>query len=135
MEFTPENINKPSDLPENGVFVFGSNLMGRHGAGAAKTAAKHFGAVHGIGIGHLGQSYAIPTKGYVLTSRLSVEEIRPYVQKFIAYAKDNKHLKFYVTQIGCGLAGHDPKEISQLFKKIKGLDNVVLPENFAKFIT
>ena len=97
-----ENIEKrisPSrivSLEENEIFVFGSNLAGMHGGGAARVAADLFGAVWGQGVGLQGQSYAIPTM------QGGVETIKPYVDEFIAFAKEHQELKFLVTRIGCG---------------------------------
>ena len=84
-EYTPERI---AELGEDEVFVFGSNLEGMHGGGAARTAYQRFGAVWGEGVGHHGQSYAIPTM------HGGVEQIRPYVDEFVEYARANKHLRF-----------------------------------------
>lgn len=120
--FTPPVRLK--ELPENGVFVFGSNLAGHHGGGAAADAVKYFGAVFGKGEGIQGKSYAIPTM------QGSVETIRPYVDSFINYAKENPNLLFYVTPIGCGIAGHSIHEIAPLFKQALDMDNVLLPRSF-----
>ena len=100
---------------ENMIFVFGSNLSGYHGAGAAKFAMRHFGAVYGKGIGHVGRSYAIPTKDKRIRT-LSIGMIAGYVNDFIKYAKQHPELTFQVTQIGCGLAGYTAKDIAPLFK-------------------
>lgn len=112
-------------LKEGEIFVFGSNLAGRHGAGAAKTAVTKFGAIYGQGIGLQGQSYGIPTKSKNLKS-LPLEEIEKYVNEFIDFAKNNKDKIFYVTRIGCGLAGYTDNQIKPMFiGKIP--NNVVLP--------
>ena len=124
MRFTPENI---SVLAENEVFVFGSNLAGLHGGGAAKVALERFGAENAKGIGHFGQSYAIPTKDELIET-LPIEEISEHVAAFIEYAKTKPELTFFVTQIGCGLAGYSPDDIGPLFSNVP--DNVVLPETF-----
>lgn len=121
--FTPEMIDR---LAENEVFVFGSNLGGFHAGGAARAAAKLFGAVWGQGVGLQGQSYAIPTM------QGGVETIKPYVDQFIAFAKAHPELFFYVTRIGCGIAGFRDKEIAPLFSEAVGLHNVCLPESFVK---
>jgi hypothetical protein len=92
----PERI---TELKPNEVFVFGSNLAGAHGGGAAWLAYNRFGAIWGQGTGLQGQSYGIPTM------QGGVETIRPYVDEFISFAKTRPDLKFYVTQIGCGIAG------------------------------
>ena len=109
------------------IFVFGSNLAGRHGKGAALTASRDYGAVYGIGVGRTGNSYAIPTKGYRLeVLPLSVIEI--YVKDFLSYAKDNPGLIFLVTKIGCGLAGYKEAQISPMFKDSP--ENCELPDGW-----
>lgn len=97
------------------IFVFGSNLAGRHGKGAALTAREQFGAVYGQGDGRQGNSYAIPTKGFDLRSRLSLAEIKPYVDSFIKYANQSNDT-FLVTRIGCGLAGYSDEDIAPMFR-------------------
>lgn len=96
-------------------FVFGSNLAGVHGAGAARYALNHEGAIWGKGIGHHGNSYAIPTKDQNIQS-LPLEDIRVFVKDFIWFAEMNPDLLFKVTQIGCGLAGFKPEQIAPMFK-------------------
>lgn len=118
---TPDNI---AALPKNGIFVFGSNLRGMHGGGAAAFAYRHFGARIGVGVGLQGQSYAIPTM------QGGVETIRPYVDQFIAFARTNPHLHFYVTPIGCGIAGFSSTDIAPLFAEALELTNVSLPADF-----
>nr|WP_294881396.1 hypothetical protein [Prevotella sp.] len=115
-------------LKENEIFVFGSNLAGMHGGGAARIARLHFGAVMGKGIGLQGQSYAIPTM------QGGVETIRPYVNKFITYAKHHPDKHFLVTPIGCGIAGFEPEDIAPLFEKAKEVKNICLPESFWEVI-
>ncbi|MBO4504255.1 MAG: hypothetical protein J5730_05550 [Bacteroidales bacterium] len=122
-DFTPEWI---TDLKPDEVFVFGSNLAGAHAGGAARVAVECFGAIWGQGVGLQGQSYAIPTM------QGGVETIKPYVDEFIAFAKSHPELFFYVTRIGCGIAGFVDEEIAPLFKAAVGLENVCLPENFLK---
>ena len=118
---TPEYI---TELAPNEIFVFGSNLRGMHGGGAAWTAYKKFGAVMGQGVGLQGQSYAIPTM------QGGVETIRPYVDEFIEFAKAHPELTFLVTRIGCGIAGFRNSEISPLFKEAHNVDNIVLPPDW-----
>lgn len=96
------------------VFVFGSNLAGAHGAGAAAHAAKHWGAIYGQGIGHYGMSYAIPTKNQMIRT-MPLNAIKPYVIDFMRYAELHPHLIFKVTQIGCGLAGYKASQIAPMF--------------------
>ena len=115
-------------LKENEVFVFGSNLAGMHGGGAARIARLHFGAVMGKGVGLQGQSYAIPTM------QGGVETIRPYVDDFIAYAKHHQELHFLVTPIGCGIAGFEAEDIAPLFESAKEMKNISLPESFWEVI-
>ena len=120
-EFTPERI---SEVKENEVFVFGSNLAGSHGGGAARLAYERFGAIWGQGVGLQGQSYGIPTM------QGGVETIKPYVDEFIDFAKSRPDLTFLVTRIGCGIAGFRNEEIAPLFAKAKGVENIVLPEGW-----
>ena len=118
---TPEFI---TSLQPGEIFVFGSNLQGMHGGGAAYTAHRKFGAVMGQGVGLQGQSYAIPTM------QGGVETIRPYVNEFIAFAKAHPELTFLVTRIGCGIAGFTDEEISPLFAEAHGVENIILPEGW-----
>ncbi|MBO7071258.1 MAG: hypothetical protein J6W09_08200 [Bacteroidales bacterium] len=122
-DFTPEFI---TELKPDEVFVFGSNLAGMHGGGAAYIAWRQFGAVMGCGVGLRGQSYAIPTM------QGGVETIKPYVDEFIAFAAEHPELFFYVTRIGCGIAGFKDNEIAPLFSEATGMENVCLPESFVK---
>lgn len=114
--------------PPGSIFVFGSNLSGIHGAGAALTALEEYGAVYGQGIGPQGKSYAIPTKDHSIHRTLTIDEIRPYVDQFIEYAKAKPEEKFYVTKIGCGLAGHKESDIRLLFEKAP--ENCLLPDGW-----
>ena len=101
---------------ENGmVFVFGSNLSGIHGAGAAHYARWNRGAEMGIGVGIQGQSYALPTKGLKLTF-MPLEEVEVHIDTFKRFAVENPNLEFQVTQVGCGLAGFTKEQIAPLFK-------------------
>lgn len=97
------------------VFVFGSNLAGRHGKGAALYARQHHGAVYGQGSGLQGNSYGIPTKGRSLQT-LPLEVIEMYVKDFLKFATDHPELTFEVTRIGCGLAGYNDWQIAPMFK-------------------
>jgi hypothetical protein len=118
---TPDFI---TELKSDEIFVFGSNLAGSHGGGAAYVAWRKFGAIMGQGVGLQGQSYGIPTM------QGGVETIRPYVDEFIAFAKAHPELFFYVTRIGCGIAGFRDEEIAPLFTAARGVPNICLPENF-----
>ena len=115
-------------LKENEIFVFGSNLAGMHGGGAARIARLHFGAVMGKGVGLQGQSYAIPTM------QGGVETIRPYVELFIIFAHQHPELHFLVTPIGCGIAGFEAEDIAPLFESAKEMKNISLPESFWEVI-
>ena len=119
--YTPEVI---SSLGENEIFVFGSNLAGAHGGGAARAAMNKFGAVWGQGVGLQGRSYAIPTM------QGGVETIAPYVDEFVAFARANRQLTFLVTRIGCGIAGFRDAEIAPLFRSALDEENIILPESF-----
>ena len=116
-------------LSEDEIFVFGSNLEGAHGGGAAYQAYKNFGAQWGVGVGMSGQTYAIPTM------QGGVDIIKPYVDQFIEFAKNNPKLKFLVTEIGCGIAGFKPEEIAPLFKDALNVDNIYLPKKLYKILT
>lgn len=123
-EYTSENINS---LKPNEIFVFGSNLAGHHGGGAALAALNMFGAIMGQGVGLQGQSYAIPTM------QGGVDTIKPYIDEFIIFAKAHPELKFYVTRIGCGIAGFKDEEIAPLFQDAIDVYNIILPKSFAEF--
>lgn len=97
------------------IFVFGSNLSGIHGAGAARFAAVKRGAEDGVGEGPTGQCYALPTKGYKI-SFMTLDQVAHHVQKFILFARDTPQNDFQVTQIGCGLGGFTKEEIAPLFE-------------------
>lgn len=113
------------------VFVFGSNYAGRHGAGAALYARNHYGARYGVGKGHTGKAYAIPTKdGYLRSLPLNV--IKQHVDDFIAYATERQDLEFLVTRVGCGLAGYLDHQIAPMFKLVP--DNCVLPEEWKEYL-
>ena len=123
---TPDNITQ---LKPGQVFVFGSNEVGVHGAGAARLANERFGAVRGIGWGLQGQSFAIPTKNAMIRT-LIIPVIDNYVWKFLAFARSKPELTFLVTEVGCGLAGYKPCDIAPMFEGAKSLSNVHLPRKF-----
>lgn len=144
IKFTPEKIES---LNENEVFVFGSNIQGEHVGGAALVAAKSFGAKPLQGFGLQGSSYAIPTcvrlwklnKYNEPVIRLTepfanVEQIKPYVKAFINDAIVNSELTFYVTKIGCGIAGFKVSEIAELFRPCLDMENVILPKEFVDYL-
>lgn len=101
--------------PGSKIFVFGSNLAGRHGAGAAKLALQKYGARYGVGAGAQGSSYAIPTKDFDIDT-MPIERIKPYIDRFIKFTYEHPKLEFFVTRIGCGLAGYKDQDIAPLFK-------------------
>jgi hypothetical protein len=109
------------------VFVFGSNLAGRHGAGAALFARQIHGARLGQGVGPQGNSYAIPTKDAKLIS-LPLGTIAGYVADFLSYAKSHPETYFSVTKIGCGLAGYKETDIAPMFRNAP--PNCILPEGW-----
>ena len=117
-----------TSLKENEIFVFGSNLHGIHAGGAARMAHAKFGAVMGNGVGLQGQSYAIPTM------QGGVETIKPYVNDFLTFASQHPELHFFVTPIGCGIAGFEPDDIAPLFEAAEEIENVSLPEEFWEII-
>lgn len=123
--FTPEWIK---ELRPNEIFVFGSNLAGMHGGGAARVAMDRFGAIWGQGVGLQGSCYAIPTM------QGGVETIKPYVDEFIAFAKLHPEYTFLVTPIGCGIAGFTVEEIAPLFSHAMDIENILLPASFARII-
>ena len=122
-QFSPDFI---TELKENEIFVFGSNLQGMHGGGAARIAYEKFGAIWGQGVGLQGQSYGIPTM------HGGVDAIKPYVDEFIEFTKSHPELTFLVTRIGCGIAGFRDEEIAPLFKECIEIDNVILPISFVQ---
>ncbi len=121
--YTPNRI---SALNPGEIFVFGSNLAGAHGGGAAHIACQRFGAIWGQGVGLQGLSYAIPTM------QGGVETIKPYVDQFIEFATSHPELTFLVTRIGCGIAGFRDEEIAPLFAAALDVENVILPREFVK---
>jgi len=149
--FTPNEITK---LEKNEVFVFGSNIQGEHVGGAAKFALDNFGAENGFGFGLQGRSYAIPTCRRVWSkpnlSKMdrdlegmyrktipfdNVNQIKPFVDAFINDAKQlETSLFFYVTKIGCGIAGFKLNEIAELFRPCLEMDNVILPKEFVEHL-
>lgn len=125
LNYTPEHI---TSLGPDEIFVFGSNLEGLHYGGAARTAVERFGAVMGQGVGIQGQSYAIPTM------QGGVETIKPYVDDFIELAREWDQTTFYVTRIGCGIAGFTDEQIAPLFADAMELYNVRLPRSFVEVL-
>lgn len=112
---TPDNI---TELPPNSVFVFGSNAIGAHADGAAKYAKDHFGAVEGIGMGLVGQSFAIDTMGREDRIKQGADMLRDTATRLPA-------VTFYLTRVGCGIAGHSEEYMKQFFQDMPS--NVMKP--------
>ncbi len=125
MNVTPPNITQ---LAPDEVFVFGSNLAGRHGKGAALQALK-WGAVRGKGVGQMGRTFAIPTKNSFMEV-MPLRSIAIEIEFFIAYARNHTEKKFLVTAIGTGLAKFSHEDIARLFFAHEIPDNVYLPQVF-----
>lgn len=115
----------------NQIFVFGSNLAGIHGAGAAQAARLFYGAVPGIGIGPQNKSYAIPTKDEKIKV-LPLNIVKHYVEGFVQYANKHPELEFFVTRVGCGLAGNSDSDIAPLFKECG--DNCSFAEEWKEYL-
>jgi hypothetical protein len=118
-------------VPTNAIFVFGSNLAGIHGAGAAKFARRYYGAKLGEGVGRTGRAYAIPTKNEKLEV-LPLPVIAEFVRSFIDYAAEFPDERFELTPIGCGLAGYRYEQIAPLFKGVT--NNVRVPMEFRPYL-
>ena len=116
--------NRIEELEPGEIFVFGSNLEGAHGGGAALLAYRKWGAIWGQGAGLQGETYGIPTM------HGGPEDIHPYVDEFINFAIAHPELTFLVTEIGCGIAGFEPKDIAPLFEKAIPVSNIHLPARF-----
>ena len=112
-----------AELGAGEVFVFGSNIQGAHGGGAAWFAHKHFGAQWGVGEGLTGRTYALPTMEGKASMKAAVD-------RFVACARQHPELTFLVTAVGCGIAGYTPEEVAPLFKEATSLENVYLPQVF-----
>lgn len=121
VDYTPDYI---TSLEDNEIFCFGSNIEGRHDGGAAKLAREKFGAIYGKGVGAQGQSYAIPTMGGLLQTKM-------YLLDFHIYALLRPNLKFYLTKIGLGIAGYKIEDIAPLCKDLP--NNVIQPKEFKEF--
>ncbi len=115
------------------IFVFGSNLSGIHGGGAARAAHNLYGAEWGVAEGPTGQSYAIPTVKERIAGPLSLDAIRLGVSKFLAHASENPDTDFLVTRVGCVLAGHSDKDIAPMFSSAP--DNCSLPDTWREILT
>lgn len=127
MRITPEDITL-KDIGEDDIFVFGSNEAGIHGAGAAYFALR-LGARIEQGFGLSGNTFAVPTKDWLIRT-LPLSCVIFYVHRFIEFAIVNKDFRFYVTKIGCGLAGYTPEQIAPMFKTASSINNIYLPSEF-----
>lgn len=125
MRYTQDFI---THLNKGEIFVFGSNLKGLHGGGAARLAYERFGAIWGQGVGLQGSCYGIPTM------HGGVDAIKPYVDEFIEFAQNHTEYTFLVTKIGCGIAGFKEEEIAPLFADAVSVDNIILPESFVMYL-
>jgi hypothetical protein len=124
--------HKDGSRPLDGeIFVFGSNLAGRHGLGAAKAARKYYGAIYGQGIGLQGSSYGIPTKDLFIKT-LNLPVIKKHVSDFVQFTNDNPDTSFFITRIGCGLAGYKDDQIAPMFLGLG--DNCSIPEQWEKYL-
>lgn len=119
------------NLPDDTIFVFGSNMAGTHQGGAAKTALLHFGATKGVGRGWAGQSFAIPTMNEHL-QQMPLSQIQHYIEDFKIYTKNHPKMKYFITAVGCGVAGYKVEEIAPMFKGISR--NVIFPVSFRPFV-
>jgi hypothetical protein len=123
--FTPDLVEQLSNCE---IFVFGSNLEGMHMGGAARVAHQEFGAEWGVGDGPTGRCYAIPTM------HGGLESIRPYAEKFIAYAKEHPMNRFLLTRVGCGIAGFKDSDMAQLFEDALDVPNIAYPRQWLPFM-
>ena len=129
VKITNENTKT---LKENEIFVFGSNLAGIHGAGAALLAKNNFGAVIGVGEGLTGQCYALPTKDKNIKT-LNINDIYKSIEVLLEVVRNSKKF-FIITAVGCGLAGYESKDIAPMFEPFVHLENVSLPQSFVDVI-
>ena len=124
-------FHRDGTLPQNGeVFVFGSNLAGIHGAGAAKVALDKYGALWGKGVGLHGMTYAIPTKNEFIHT-LPLHEIEEFVERFVSDSNFYEDGQYFVTRVGCGLAGYKDEQIAPMFK---GAKNCSFAEEWKKYL-
>jgi hypothetical protein len=124
-----QQINPERSMAVREIFVFGSNRAGRHGKGAALHAAQHYGAEPGVGEGLTGNAYAIPTKGAKL-ERLVFAEIDDAICRFLAFARAAPELRFLLTPVGTGLAGHSKADVWAVLKREGVPENVVLTSSW-----
>lgn len=128
------NLHRDMTAPaRDEMFVFGSNLRGAHGAGAAFIARRDYGAALGQGIGVTGSCYAIPTKDENIRS-MDLFRINEHVCDFVTYVQNHPNLKFFITKVGCGLAGFKSEEIAPMFHQIAENENCSFPEEWAPYL-
>ena len=130
MRVSAKHIDK---LEDDEVFVFGSNTEGMHAGGAARMAM-NWGAIYGKAFGLQGKTFAIPTVDYTRSGKMSIDEIKKYVDEFLDFTIKNKDKKFLVTEIGCGIAGFKVSEIAPLFRKALEYSTVYLPERLINYL-
>lgn len=133
MKITPNNI---THLKPNEIFVFGSNMLGHHAGGAARTAVEKFGAVYGQPVGLQGQSYALPTLDANM-NKVSLEQLKGTIERFTETVLSHPNKRFLLTEIGCGIAGFKVSEIAPLFEKafLKNVSNLSFPQSFIDYLT
>ena len=124
-QFTPDKVERLSNCE---IFVFGSNMEGKHMGGAARVAYEMFGAEWGVGDGPTGRCYAIPTM------HGGIEDIQPYAEKFITYAKVHPMKRFLLTRVGCGIAGFKDSDMAQLFKDALDVPNITYPRQWLPYM-
>lgn len=125
-------------IPQHGeVFVFGANLAGRHGGGAAAEAERRFGAQMGVGWGYMGtpprHSFAIPTLDEHFEV-LPLEEIARYVERFIQFVAEHPQLRFFITRVGCGIAGYRDEQIAPLFRPLVAIGRCSFAEKWRPYL-
>lgn len=125
MEYTPENI---VELKPNEVFVFGSNTLGQHHGGAARVAHQKFGAKWGLAEGLSGQTYAIPTIDFDNWKPVKRSFLLLCLKRFIQFVQKNPQKKFYLTKIGCGIAGWSVDSIREILHDAISSEDV-MPNN------
>lgn len=134
-------FHRDGTLPSEGdIFVFGSNLAGRHGKGAALVDKQRFGAVYGQARGLQGRSYGIPTKDgrpgtpdlRDVRSTRALADIATDVQTFIRFAQDHPEMRFFVSRLGCSLAAHEDEDIAPLFAAAPA--NCSFPQDWAPWL-
>lgn len=137
----PRHFHPDGSLPQSGeIYVFGSNLAGRHGAGSALVARQRFGAVYGQARGLQGRSYAIPTKDgrpgapslRDARSTRPLADIAKDVDVFLAFARAHPELRFFVVRLGCSLASHRNEDIAPLFQDAP--DNCAFVQDWAPWL-